>query len=73
MGYVLTRKAVTTSGNLWLLFGATVALYAAVGAGTLYVLRLLTRRWREDEDAREDDVPYGPSRAREAAASERSR
>jgi cytochrome d ubiquinol oxidase subunit I len=73
VGYLLTRDAVTTSGNLWLLFGATVALYAAVGAGTLYVLRLLTRRWREDEDAREDDVPYGPSQAREAAASERSR
>jgi cytochrome bd ubiquinol oxidase subunit I len=43
-----------------------------VGAGTLYVLRLLTRRWREEEDAGEDDVPYGPSRAREASASERS-
>jgi cytochrome d ubiquinol oxidase subunit I len=73
VGYLLTRDAVTTSGNLWLLFGATAVLYAAVGAGTLYVLRLLTRRWREDGEALEDDVPYGPSRAGEAAASERSR
>jgi cytochrome d ubiquinol oxidase subunit I len=72
VGYLLTRDAVTTSGNLWLLFGPTVVLYSAVGAGTLYVLRLLTRRWREEEDAGEDDVPYGPSRAREASASERS-
>jgi len=60
VGYLLTRDAVTTSGNVWLFFGATLVLYAAVGAATLYVLRLLRRRWAEPTD--ETAVPYGPSR-----------
>jgi cytochrome bd ubiquinol oxidase subunit I len=79
VGHLLTRDAVTRSGNLWLFFGGTVALYAAVGAGTVYVLRLLHRRWRDvdvgagggpdggDTDdpagAGEGFVPYHPSRA----------
>jgi cytochrome d ubiquinol oxidase subunit I len=66
VGYLLTRDAVTTTGNVWLFFGATVALYAAVAYGTFVALRLLRRRWRAQ--AQDDgDVPYGPSRAREAA------
>jgi cytochrome d ubiquinol oxidase subunit I len=70
VGLLLTRDAAAPGGNLWLFFGATVALYAAVGFGTLFVLRLMRRRWQEAErggdDAEVDDeVPYGPSRARE--------
>lgn len=66
VGHLLTRDAVTTSGNLWLFFAATVALYAAVGATTVYVLRLLRRRWRDQGGATETDVPYGPPRDSEA-------
>ena len=62
VGYLLTREAVTTAGNVWLFFGATLALYAVVGAGTFSVLRLLRRRWRAG-DTNEADVPYGPRRA----------
>jgi cytochrome d ubiquinol oxidase subunit I len=62
VGVLLTRDAVTTSGNVWLFFSATLVLYAVVGAGTFYVLRLLRRRWREG-DATDADVPYGPRRA----------
>ena len=76
VGQLLTRDAVNTSGNLWLFFGATVALYAAVAVGTVYVLRLLRRRWAApaapgDGGAvtDEDEVPYGPSREREAVTS----
>src|SRR3954447_14946067 len=66
VGYLLTREAVTTTGNVWLFFTATLVLYAAVGTGTFYVLRLLRRRWRDQGAAEEDGgVPYGPSRARE--------
>jgi cytochrome d ubiquinol oxidase subunit I len=64
VGVLLTRDAVTTTGNVWLFFSATLVLYTVVGAGTFYVLRLLRRRWREG-DATEADVPYGPSRAGE--------
>jgi cytochrome bd ubiquinol oxidase subunit I len=63
VGYLLTRDAVTTSGDIWLFFGATLVIYAAVGAGTVYVLRLLRRRWRTEGGAPAGEVPYGPSRA----------
>jgi cytochrome d ubiquinol oxidase subunit I len=68
VGYLLTRDAVTTSGNLWLFFAATLVLYAAVGAATVYVLRLLRERWRARGDVEEGDVPYGPSQAPDTAA-----
>jgi cytochrome bd ubiquinol oxidase subunit I len=68
VGHLLTRDAVTRTGNIWLLFTATVALYATVGAATVYVLRLMTRRWRGGQGTGDAEVPYGPSRAREADA-----
>ena len=68
VGYLLTRDAVTTSGNIWLFFAGTLVLYAAVGAATVYVLRLLRRRWQAGEaPAGGGSVPYGPSRADQAA------
>jgi cytochrome d ubiquinol oxidase subunit I len=62
VGYLLTRDAVTTTGNLWLFFTATVVLYLVVGAATFYVLRLMRHRWRDGDDA-DASVPYGPRRA----------
>jgi cytochrome d ubiquinol oxidase subunit I len=59
VGLLLTRDAVATSGNLWLFFAATLVIYAAIGAATVLVLRLMHRRWGELDD-REVDVPYGP-------------
>ena len=58
-GLLLTRDAVTTSGNLWLFFAATVVIYTVVGVATVVVLRSMQRRWRagSDEDI---GVPYGP-------------
>lgn len=67
VGHLLTRDAVATSGNLWLFFAAIVALYVAVGAATVYVLRLLSRRWRDQGAATETEVPYGPPPASESA------
>src|SRR4051794_1629442 len=67
VGLLLTRDAVTPTGNLWLFFSATVVLYVIVGAATFYALRLLRRRWQDTPDV-DDEVPYGPSRARESAA-----
>ncbi|GIF03964.1 cytochrome ubiquinol oxidase subunit I [Actinoplanes siamensis] len=72
VGYLLTRDAVTTSGNLWLFFAATLVLYVAVGAATFYVLRLLPRRWRAGGNAGSADVPYGPSRAHDDVIQEQS-
>jgi cytochrome d ubiquinol oxidase subunit I len=69
VGLLLTRDAVTTSGNMWPFFAGTLALYAVVGYGTVLALRLLRRRWAAaDEEAGAGDVPYGPSRAAEGAS-----
>ena len=57
---LLTRDAVTRSGDVWLFFGGTVLLYAVVAAGTFQALRVLQRRWAAGEEA-DAGVPYGPS------------
>lgn len=59
VGLLLTRDAVTTRGDLWAVFGGVLALYLAVGATAVWVLRSMMRRW----DLRGDGnvpVPYGP-------------
>lgn len=61
VGQLLTRDAVTRTGNIWLLFTATLVLYAAVGWATLRVLRILRERWRQADTATTDAVPYGPA------------
>jgi len=58
-GLLLTRDAVTTSGNLWLFFGATLIIYTAVGVSTIAALQAMHRRWQVDDELRMD-VPYGP-------------
>jgi cytochrome d ubiquinol oxidase subunit I len=69
VGLLLTRDAVDTTGNLWLFFAATLALYIAVGAGTFAVLGMMRNRWGRGTaaDAGDADVPYGPSRDRQRA------
>jgi cytochrome d ubiquinol oxidase subunit I len=69
VGLLLTRDAVTTAGNPWPFFAGTLALYAAVGCGTVMALRLLRRRWAgQGEPDREGEVPYGPPDTREDRA-----
>jgi cytochrome d ubiquinol oxidase subunit I len=59
VGYLLTRDAVTTAGDVWWFFAGTLVIYAAVGTATVGVLTSMRRRWRAGS---EDDVevPYGP-------------
>ncbi|MFG1922332.1 cytochrome ubiquinol oxidase subunit I [Cryptosporangium sp. NPDC048952] len=59
VGHLLTRDAVTTEGNIWLLFGATVVLYAAVAIATFSVLGLLRKRWRAADEAEADGAGVG--------------
>ena len=59
VGLLLTRDAVTTSGNIWLSFSVILVIYAAIGTGTVLFLRWMHRRWRQvTED--QVPVPYGP-------------
>jgi cytochrome d ubiquinol oxidase subunit I len=70
-GLMRTRDAVTTSGNMWLLFGITLVIYAAVGTAAILVIRGMTQRWRR-QDRGDDDVsvPYGPEAPLESAVPE---
>ena len=56
-----TEDAVTQAGGVWVTFTAVLALYTALGAALVLVLRAMARRWR-DADEREPEVPYGPGR-----------
>src|SRR4051794_33677358 len=58
-GLLLTRDAVTTSGNVWAFFAAALTIYAAVGTAAIFVLRGMRRRWAAAEGDTVD-VPYGP-------------
>jgi cytochrome d ubiquinol oxidase subunit I len=72
VGLLLTRDAVTTRGNLWLFFAGVLALYLAMGAGTIFVLRAMTQRWRRIGDE-EVGVPYGPEPPLEPLGAEAGR
>jgi cytochrome d ubiquinol oxidase subunit I len=61
VGLLLTRDAVTTSGNVWLFFAGTVVVLSAVGVAAGFVLAAMKRRWQAGAD-RGFDVPYGPDR-----------
>jgi cytochrome d ubiquinol oxidase subunit I len=52
-----TTAAATTNGGVVTTLSIIVALYAALGISTVWILRMLARRWRDDEEAA---VPYGP-------------
>jgi len=59
VGLLLTRDAVTRSGNVWYFFAGALVIYTVVGAAAILVLRGMRRRWAAGaEDDR--DVPYGP-------------
>jgi cytochrome bd ubiquinol oxidase subunit I len=59
-GLMRTEDAVTSADGLWFSFAGVVALYAALGVATVLVLRAMARRWREEGEADEGEVPYGP-------------
>jgi cytochrome bd ubiquinol oxidase subunit I len=54
-----TKDAVTDAGGIWVTFGLVLALYTALGAAAILVLRSMARRWREG-DVPDEEVPYGP-------------
>jgi cytochrome bd ubiquinol oxidase subunit I len=62
-GFMRTSEAVTQAQGIWAAFAAVVVLYAGLGSGAILVLRVLSRRWREEEPVVEaGEVPYGPQR-----------
>ena len=53
-------QAATANTGIWIMTVAVLVLYSALAVTTVYVLRGMSRRFR-DEGTDEVDVPYGPS------------
>jgi cytochrome d ubiquinol oxidase subunit I len=60
VGVLLTRDAVTTSGNVWWFLAATLVIYVSVGTAAVLVLQGMRRRWQAEQEDEDIDVPYGP-------------
>ncbi len=58
-GYMRTEEAVTEAEGIWFAFAGILLLYTALGTIAILVLRGMSRRWREQDEA-EGEVPYGP-------------
>ena len=57
--YLTTADAATSNGGVVTSLTLVIILYAVLGAATIAILRLLSRRWRRGDT--EESVPYGPS------------
>jgi len=52
--------AATTNGGVLTSLSLIIVVYAVIGAATIVILRMLSRRWRRG-DVEESGVPYGPN------------
>jgi cytochrome d ubiquinol oxidase subunit I len=58
-GLQTTAQAATTNGGVLASLSVMIVVYAVLGAATIAILRMLSRRWRRD-DRDDAPVPYGP-------------
>ena len=61
-GLQTTAQAATTNGGILTSLSIVVVGYGVLGAATIAILLMLSRRWRRD-DRDDDSVPYGPPSA----------
>ena len=54
-----TAAAATANGGILASLSLVIVVYAVLGAATITILRMLSRRWRRS-DLAESAVPYGP-------------
>jgi cytochrome bd ubiquinol oxidase subunit I len=57
-GLQTTAQAATTNGGVLASLGIVIVVYGVIGAATIAILLMLSRRWRRDD--RDQAVPYGP-------------
>jgi cytochrome d ubiquinol oxidase subunit I len=62
-----TAEAATTNAGVITTLTLVIIGYAVLGAATILILRMLSRRWRRS-DAVEAPVPYGPPPPQQPAA-----
>jgi cytochrome d ubiquinol oxidase subunit I len=58
-GLQTTGQAATTNGGVLTSLSIVIVVYGVIGAATIAILLMLSRRWRRD-DRDDDPVPYGP-------------
>jgi cytochrome d ubiquinol oxidase subunit I len=54
-----TAQVATTNGGVITSLSIVIVIYALLGAATILILRMLSRRWQR-ADTEEQPVPYGP-------------
>jgi cytochrome bd ubiquinol oxidase subunit I len=64
-GHMKVEDAATTNGGVWVTFLAVVAIYLALATTVVLVLRSMSRRFRQQAELVDSDVPYGPREPRE--------
>jgi len=60
-GLQTTTQAATTNGGVLTSLSIIIAVYGVIGAATIAILLMLSRRWRRED--RDEAMPYGPPRA----------
>jgi cytochrome bd ubiquinol oxidase subunit I len=60
-GHMKVQDAATGNEGVWITFLVVVALYLSVAATVVWVLRTMSRRFRQQAELDDTDVPYGPS------------
>jgi cytochrome d ubiquinol oxidase subunit I len=59
--YMKVEQAATGNDGVWLTFLVIAVIYSVVAVSLILILRLMARRFREQDDADGGhDVPYGP-------------
>jgi cytochrome bd ubiquinol oxidase subunit I len=58
-GRQTTAQAATANGGVLTSLSIVIVVYGAIGAATITILLMLSRRWRRS-DQDEAAVPYGP-------------
>ena len=58
--YFKVKQAATTNHGVWFTFAAILVIYITVGVTLIMILRHMSRRWRNQRELAESEVPYGP-------------
>src|SRR5262249_47243366 len=60
VGYMKVVQGATSNTGVWITFASVAVIYAVVAVTLVLVLRIMSRRFREQGDDVELDGPYAP-------------
>jgi cytochrome d ubiquinol oxidase subunit I len=71
--HMKVEDAATTNDGVWITFIVVVAIYLALATTVVLVLRSMSRRFRQQSELVDSDVPYGPREIRSEPTEETER